>query len=366
MDVDAFAAYASDNPIDVLKITPSHLAALVADDGGAAVLPRRWLVCGGEAFTFELLARVRSLAPRCEILNHYGPTETTVGSCVLEVGDSPSPGSATVPIGRPIANTQAYVLDAGLEPLPLGVSGELCIGGAGVARGYVNRPEETGERFVDDPFAANPGARMYRTGDRARYLRDGTIEYLGRLDQQVKIRGFRVEPGEIEATLQRHPAVRQAAVVTQGEADDLRLVAYLVASPQPAGAELRSFLSQWLPEYMIPSLVVPMDGLPLTASGKIDRLALPDPALLELQREEEFVPPRNAVEEEIADIWQELLGLESVGVRDDFFALGGHSLLATQMITRIRRRHGDIPLQALFAASTVEDLAGVVLKAGER
>jgi aryl carrier-like protein len=204
---------------------------------------------------------------------------------------------------------------------------------------------------------------MYRTGDRARYLRDGSIEFLGRVDHQTKIRGFRIEPGEIEATLQRHPDIRQAAVVAHGDPDDLRLVTYLVASPQPSVSELRSFLSEWLPDYMIPSVVVPMDALPLNPSGKVDRKALPDPAHVELQREEEYVPPRNAIEEEIAAIWQELLGVERVGVRDDFFALGGHSLLATQMITRIRRSHGDIPLQALFTAPTVAALADVVQSA---
>jgi amino acid adenylation domain-containing protein len=375
MNVDSFAAYVAEQPIDVLKITPSHLAALVSDDAGAAVLPRRWLVCGGEALTSGLVTRLRSLSPRCGILNHYGPTETTVGSCVLELSapshdgegldGGPTPGG-TVPIGRPIANTSTYVLDRLGEPVPVGVVGELCIGGAGVARGYINRPDETAERFVDDAFAGVPGARMYRTGDRARYLRDGSIEFHGRVDHQTKIRGFRVEPGEVEATLQRHPDVRQAAVVAHGERDDLRLVAYLVASPQPAVAELRSFLTEWLPEYMIPSLVVPMDTLPLNPSGKVDRQALPDPALVELQREEEFIPPRNTVEEEIAEIWKELLGVDRVSVRDDFFALGGHSLLATQMITRIRKRHGDIPLQALFAAPTVAALADVVQGVGTR
>ena len=363
MNVAAFAAYAERAPIDVLKITPSHLGALIGDVGGAAILPRRWLVCGGEALTFELLARVRALSPACRILNHYGPTETTVGSCVLEPGEETSSGSAAVPIGRPIANTRAYVLGANLEPLHVGVAGELCIAGAGVTRGYVGRLEETAERFVADPFGAGPAERMYRTGDRARYLRNGNIEFLGRVDQQAKIRGFRVEPGEIEATLQRHPAVRQAAVVVHGDQEDARLVAYVVAAPQPEAGELRSFLSEWLPEYMLPRMIVPMAMLPLTPSGKVDRNALPDPAHQELQRDEAFVAPRNATEEEIAALWQELLGVERVGVNDDFFALGGHSLLATQMITRIRRRHGDIPLQALFTAPTVAALAEIVQSA---
>ncbi len=358
LDPDALADYAAAAPIDVLKITPSLLAALLAS-GAGGVLPRRWLVCGGEPFRFELLDGIRAHGSGCRILNHYGPTETTIGTCVCEVPADASWPSASVPIGRPLENTQAYIVDAAGEPTPAGVAGELWIGGAGVARGYVNRPEETAERFVADPFSAVPGARVYRTGDRARFLPDGSIEFLGRVDQQVKIRGFRVEPGEIEATLLRHPGVRQAAVAVHGDADDLRLVAYVVASPQPTEKELRSFVGEWLPEYMVPS-IVPIDALPLTPSGKVDRQALPDPAGAGLDREHEHVPPRSELEREIAEMWQELLGLDRVGVTDDFFALGGHSLLATQMITRIRRRHGEVPLRALFAAPTVAALAEVV------
>jgi aryl carrier-like protein len=278
---------------------------------------------------------------------------------VCEVLEDAAWPSATVPIGRPLENAQAYVVDAMGQPTPLGVAGELWIGGAGVARGYMNRPEETAERFAADPFSSVPGARIYRTGDRARFLPDGSIEFLGRVDQQVKIRGFRVELGEVEATLLRHPAVQQAAVVVRGAADDPRLVAYLVASPQPGAEELRSFAGEWLPEYMIPTMV-PIDLLPLTPSGKVDRQALPDPTTTDLRDAHQYVAPRTEIEQEIAGIWEELLGLDQVGVTDDFFALGGHSLLATQMITRIRRRHGNIPLRALFAAPTVGELAQVV------
>ncbi len=266
--------------------------------------------------------------------------------------------SATVPIGRPLENTRLYIVDDAQQPTPQGVAGELWVGGAGVARGYVNRSDETAERFLPDPFSDRPGARIYRTGDRARFLPDGSVEFLGRVDQQLKIRGFRVEPGEIEATLLRHPDVRQAAVVAAGDADDLRLVAYVAAAPQPTGEELRTFLGEWLPEYMIPVFAT-VDALPLTPSGKIDRNALPDPAAARVPGGD-YVAPRNEVEREIAEIWQELLGLEQVGVEDDFFALGGHSLLATQMITRVRRRHGNVPLRALFAAPTVAALAEVV------
>ena len=359
MDPDAFAAYAAAMPIDVLKITPSLLTALLAADAGA-VLPRRWLVSGGEQFTFDLLGRIRAHERGCRILNHYGPTETTIGTCVTEIVTGDDGFSANVPIGRPLDNSQAYIVDTVGQPTPLGVAGELWIGGAGVARGYVNRPDETAERFVANPFSSVPDAKAYRTGDRARFLPDGRIEFLGRVDQQVKIRGFRVEPGEIEATLLRHPGVRQAAVVVQGALDDLRLAAYVVASPQPSAEELRSFAGEWLPEYMIPSAFVMLDALPLTASGKVDRQALPDPATSNLRPGHEHVPPRTEVEHEIAEIWQELLGVEEVGVTDDFFALGGHSLLATQMITRIRRHHGNVPLRALFVAPTIAALAEAV------
>jgi hypothetical protein len=240
--------------------------------------------------------------------------------------------------------------------VPVGVAGELWIGGAGVARGYVKRPEETAQRFIADPFAGD--GRVYRTGDRARFLRGGAIEFLGRVDRQVKIRGYRVEPGEVEAALLRHPVVRQAAVVVQHTEIEPRLVAYVTASGEPAADELRSFLAEWVPAYMLPS-IVPIDVLPLTPSGKLDRQALASFHVAE-EAGSEYVAPRNELEREIAEIWQELLGVQRVGVTDDFFALGGHSLLATQMITRIRRRHRGVPLGALFNSPTVSGLAEVV------
>jgi amino acid adenylation domain-containing protein len=356
MDGAALAAYAAEHPLDVVKITPTHLRSLLAVS--EAFLPRRWLVVGGEALSWELAEQVQAAGTGCRVLNHYGPTETTVGCCTFEVepGERGTP-SATVPIGRPLAGTRAYVLDAQMEPVPVGVAGELCVGGAGVARGYVNRPDETAERFVED----RQGGHMYRTGDRVRFLRDGSIEFLGRLDHQLKIRGYRVEPGEIETALARHPAIREAAVVPARDGDgDPRLVAYFVAGSEPSLDELREFLAQSLPEYMLPSRWVPVSAFPLTASGKVDRLALPDPDSVQTQRRTEFVAPRDEVETEIAAIWSALLGVEQVGVLDDFFALGGHSLLATQAIMRIRRVYGDIPLGALFASPTVGALADVI------
>ncbi len=344
--------------IDVLKITPSHLGALLAGTDSPAVLPRRLLVVGGEALSWQLVDDVSLRAPALRIVNHYGPTETTVGICTLEVGsDSDRHRPRTVPIGRPLANARAYVVDASGEVVPAGVPGELLLGGAGVAGGYVGRAEETAARFVPDAYG---DGSVYRTGDRARALPDGTIEFLGRVDDQLKIRGYRVEPGEIEAALARHPAVKQAAVRAVADAaGNARLVAYHVTGSRVTGDELHSFLAESLPDYMIPATFVSLDALPLTASGKIDRLALPDPETT-ADRSADYVAPRNDVEAEIARIWGELLGVERVGVFDDFFELGGHSLLATQVIMRVRRVYGDVPLQAMFMAPTPAGLAEVI------
>lgn len=361
MDPDALVAHALAHPYDVLKITPSHLRTLLAGDGAEGLLPRRTLVVGGEALPWALVDRVRELAPQLEILNHYGPTEATVGCCALPVADrsAATTGAATVPIGRALAGDRVYVLGAEGDVVPAGVPGELCIGGAGVARGYIARPDETATRFVEDPFSATPGERLYRTGDRVRLLRDGTVEFLGRLDDQLKIRGNRVEPAEIEAALLRHPAVRQAAVAPrETEAGELRLVAYVVASPVPGDEELRGIVAELLPEHAIPSVYLALDALPFTPSGKVDRRALPEPE--SITGAAGYVAPRDPLEEEIAGIWSGLLKVERVGVHDDFFALGGHSLLATQAIMAIRKRHGDVPLRALLAAPTVAALADAV------
>ncbi|HZU39398.1 MAG TPA: amino acid adenylation domain-containing protein [Solirubrobacteraceae bacterium] len=355
MDGELMLGELAGEPLDVLKITPSHLRALLGASQPAAVLPRRRLVLGGEALSWELVARVRELDPELAILNHYGPTEATIGCCAHEVGETRA-DSATVPIGRPLAGVRAYVLDRAGAPVPDGVPGELCVAGAGVAAGYLG--DAHGAAFAADPFAEG---RMYRTGDRVRRLRDGAIEFLGRVDDQVKIRGFRIEPGEIEAALARHPAVRQAAVVAEpDERGELRLVGYLATSADPSVEELQAFLGRSLPEYMVPGAFATLEALPFTPSGKIDRRALAGMATTATRREAEFVGPRDEVEAQIAAIWGDLLGLEQVGVFDDFFALGGHSLLATQAIMRIRRVYGDVPLRALLAAPTVAALADVV------
>ncbi len=266
-----------------------------------------------------------------------------------------------VPIGRPIANTRIYILDGSGAPVPLGAVGELYIGGAGVARGYLNRPDLTAERFLKDPFSPAPGARMYRTGDLARYLPDGNIEFLGRNDDQVKIRGFRIEPGEIEARLAEHAAVREAAVVARGEGSAQRLVAYVVAAPEEdLAGSLRAHLSARLPDYMVPAAFVRLDALPLTPNGKLDRRALPDPDVDAYARQA-YEPPREGIEAVLAGLWQELLGVERVGRHDSFFELGGHSLLAVRLLSRLPQALGvQLPLAALFGSPDLAGLAATI------
>lgn len=360
-DASALSRQLERTPIDVLKITPSHVSALIAG-GDPRVLPRRWLVIGGERAPWDLVARVRAISD-CAILNHYGPTEATVGCCTFAVGDGPGEYEpATVPIGRPIAGTSCYVLDSRREPVALGAPGALHIGGAGVARGYVGTPELTAERFLPDPFGASPTARMYDTGDVARWLPDGTLEFLGRVDEQVKIRGYRVEPAEVESALRAHEHVREAVVVTRpGAAEDIRLVAYCTLDRDVGQAELRAHLSQWLPEFMLPSAIVVIDSLPVTPSGKIDRMALPDPDEVG-QPGADYLAPRTPVEQAIAEIWSHVLGVEQIGVQDDFFALGGHSLLATQVVAQVRSDFAvELPLHSVFTYPTVAGLAAEIV-----
>jgi amino acid adenylation domain-containing protein len=359
MAANLFAGYAAQHPIDVLKITPSHLNTLLNAPDGERALPKKYLVLGGEASTWHLIDRVRKEC-ECKILNHYGPTETTVGCCTFGVWENEVSAwaPATVPIGKPIANDAVYILDAQLEPVPVGVAGELCIGGTGVAQGYWNQPQQTAERFVRDPFSREASARIYRSGDLARFLPDGNIEFMGRIDHQVKIRGFRVEPAEVEAVLKQHPSVRQSVLVPYDDSGEKRLAAYVVGAKNPTTEELRSFLSQRLPEYMIPSAFVYLETLPLNANGKVDLQALPSVADSQAKNSREFAPARNADEEKLIAIWTEVLKLERVGIRDNFFELGGHSLLATQIISRIRKAFRvQMPLHSFLETPTVAGLA---------
>jgi thioesterase domain-containing protein/aryl carrier-like protein len=292
----------------------------------------------------------------------YGPTETTVWSTAHRTQPT-SDTAHHVPIGRPIANTQIYVLDASLQPVPIGVTGEMYIGGAGVARSYWNRPELTRERFIPDPFSAVPDARMYKSGDLGRWLADGTLEYLGRNDFQVKIRGFRIELGEIEARLLECAGVREAVVIARAEAGgDKRLVAYVVPAVgmTVSAAQLRSQLSTVLAEYMVPGAFVALESLPLTPNGKLDRKALPAPDQSAVAHRE-YVAPAGELESTIAQIWQELLGLPQVGRHDHFFELGGHSLLALQMLSRLHQASGvDVPLRELFANPTLHAFSAAI------
>jgi amino acid adenylation domain-containing protein len=352
-----------------LVLVPSLLQVLL---NAVAELDQRlphlqYWITSGEALPLELAQRFAEQMPRRLLLNLYGSSEVAADSTWYEVREGKMSGS--VPIGRPIANTQIYVLDPHLQPVPVGVPGELYIGGHGLARGYLNRPELTAERFLPHPFSREPGVRLYRMGDLVRYRPDGNLEFLGRIDDQVKIRGFRIELGEIAAVLRQHPAVREAVVLAREETPgDLRLVAYVVPTREPAPTmrELRPFLKAKLPESMLPSAFVMLEALPLTPNGKVDRHALPQPAGGRPELERSFVAPHDAFERELTDIWQDLLGVTPIGVQDDFFELGGHSLLAVRLFAHIETRMGiRLPLVTLFERPTIAHLVHGLRHHGE-
>ncbi|HEX9944091.1 MAG TPA: condensation domain-containing protein, partial [Thermoanaerobaculia bacterium] len=328
----------------------------------------RLVVASGEALPPELVRRCGERLPGARLENLYGPTEAAVDvtSWTCRAGMA-----RAVPIGHPIANTRIHLLDAGGRTAPLGVPGELCIGGLNVGRGYLDRPALTAERFVPDPYAgqAEPGARLYRTADLARTQADGAIEFLGRIDHQVKLRGFRIELGEIESVLAEHPEVREAVVLAREDGGTKRLVAYVVPAParSPSLEALRRFAAERLPDYMLPSACVRLDALPLSPNGKVDRRALPAPEAERLELEQAFVPARNPLEEALAEVWEQVLGVERVGMRDNFFALGGDSILSIQVLSRARERGIGFTLQQMFQHQTVEQLARAAsLGAGER
>jgi amino acid adenylation domain-containing protein len=345
------AARISSSAATMLQATPSTWRLLL--DAGWPGSPHLVLLCGGEALPADLAAR---LAGRGAALwNMYGPTETTIWSTLARVTD----GAAPVTIGRPIANTQVYVLDPSMQPVPVGAPGELYIGGLGLARGYRNRPDLTAERFVPDPFGTTPGARLYRTGDRVCYRRDGTLVFLGRLDSQVKLHGYRIELGEIEATLKRHPAVRAAvALIRQDTPGDQRLVAYVVPS-SPAGADmaaLRDYLRGKLPAAMIPAAFVALETLPTTPNGKLDRRALPAPARHRTTEPADHAP-RSSLERTIAAAWQAVLAADSIGIDDNFFDIGGDSLRMAQLHSRLRELLGrELTLLELFEYPSIRAL----------
>jgi acyl-coenzyme A synthetase/AMP-(fatty) acid ligase/acyl carrier protein len=357
-----------------LPFVALHQLAEVADQERAAPKSLREIITAGEQL--HITPPISALFSRlsdCKLRNQYGPSETHVVSAFTPAG-SPSDWSPLPSIGQPIANCKIYILDRYQKSVPIGVAGELWIGGAGLARGYLNRAELTAEKFIPDPFSDECGARLYKTGDLARYLPDGNIEFLGRIDHQVKIRGFRIELGEIESALGLHPAVGEAVVLAREDDEnpksgienlksDKRLVAYVVPShgPAPTTNELQAFLKEKLPEYMIPLAFVLLDALPLTPNGKVDRKVLPPPDQNRAGPEESYVAPRTPVEELLAEIWAEVLKLDKVGAHDNFFELGGHSLLATQVMSRLHDTfHLNLPLQSLFENPTIDGLARMI------
>ncbi|HJT59300.1 MAG TPA: alpha/beta fold hydrolase, partial [Ktedonobacteraceae bacterium] len=390
----AMAAYGAQFPLDVLKIVPSHLSALLSGCSAQQaqhLLPRRSLVLGGEALSPSLLLRLRQLGAGCCVINHYGPTETTIGSLVNVLGILEPGGElpeymlegavrrhgGSVPIGRPIANCEAFVLDGTQQLVPVGVTGELYLGGMGLATGYLHQEEQTRQRFVAHPFRQDAGVRLYKTGDLVYWSEEGQLVFVGRSDSQIKLHGYRIELGEIEAVIGRHPNVRDCVVLLRGEesaqSGEGRLVAYVVARqhPAPSSQDLRNFVGEQLPAYMIPSAFVFLRMLPLTTNGKVDRQQLSavngkvDPRTLlagdQSAEAKTFVQPRDAFEFQLLRIWEEILNIRPISVMDDFFDLGGHSILAVRLMSHVHKQFGqDLALATLFQNPTVADLAIVL------
>ncbi|GAA2787234.1 hypothetical protein GCM10010452_14370 [Crossiella cryophila] len=358
--------------ITIMEITPAYYREVLRtlQPGDPRLHGLRLMNVGSDVVTVEDARQWAATGLPGRFLCNYGPTEATVTCLLHPIATVPDEAraEAALPIGRPVPGTRAYIVDRHGDPVPVGVPGELLLGGIRLARGYHRRPELTAEKFVPDPFGAEPGARLYRTGDLVRYLPDGTIEFLGRIDQQVKLRGFRIELGEIEAVLAQHPAVRAAVVVARDvQPGDRRLVAYLVPQDRtPEITDLRTFAAERLPEYMMPGLWTFLPELPLTPSKKVDRKALPQPEIDRPDLESPYLAPRTPTEHIVSGIWGEVLGLSRIGVEDDVFALGAHSLLATRVLARLNVVFGiDLPLRRLFEATTVATLAEAVLQAIE-
>ncbi|PJI70648.1 non-ribosomal peptide synthetase [Pseudomonas asiatica] len=352
-DPDGFASYMAQHQVGVLKLVPSHLQGLLQAARAADVLPAEALILGGEACSWGLLEKIRELRPACRVINHYGPTETTVGVLTFEPGQ-PLPGCRTVPVGRPLGNACAQVLDGYLNPLAAQVPGELYLGGQGVAQGYLGQPALTAERFVP----TEGGARLYRTGDRARLTADGLVEFIGRADDQVKIRGYRVEPGEVGRVLAGLPGVNEAVVLAlplEGDAERLQLVAYGVADAGVTVQQLQAQLQARLPDYMVPAHILLLERLPLTANGKLDKRALLAPGAVSRG----YVAPQGDIEEKLAAVWADVLKLEQVGSTDNFFELGGDSILSLQIIARAKRQGIRITPKQLFEQQTIAQLAQV-------
>jgi len=354
LESSALLRYMAEQSVTCAYFVPSMLGVLVQEPRLSECRSLRYVINGGEKLPLAVMRGFQKLS-KAELIHSYGPTEVTVGATEWPC----EAGAERVLIGRPVGNAHAYVLDEQMEPLPLGVAGELYIGGVGVGRGYIGQAALTAERFVPDPFSGKVGARLYRTGDVVKYDDEAHLEFMGRVDDQVKLRGYRIELGEIEAVLRRRQQVREAVVVMRDESGEQRLVAYVVGEAGPN--ELRDFLRQHLPEYMIPAAWVQLEALPLTANGKVDRRALPDPDSQRPELSSAYIAPRTAVEREIAEVWQEVLGLETVGVDDNFFDLGGHSLHALRVHGKLCAKFGDeLTLVQLFQFPTISALAGLL------
>ncbi|MFN6567373.1 amino acid adenylation domain-containing protein [Dendronalium sp. ChiSLP03b] len=357
----------AEQQITVIALVPSMLRVLLEQKGIENCQTLRHITCGGEALPVKLIEDFFSKLNLNNVLhNCYGPTEASIDATFWKCQHDSN--YLIAPIGRPIANTQIYILDEDLQPVGVGDLGELHIGGAGLARGYFKRPDLTREKFIPNPFSQEPGARLYKTGDLARYLGDGNIEYVGRLDSQVKIRSFRIELGEIEAVLAQHPAVQQSVVIAKEDVlGDKYLVAYIVVDRDRAAKtdEVRRFLKQRLPDYMMPSTFVILEALPMTPNGKVDRRALPEPAQIRQELEETFVAPRDEMELQLVKIWQKILGVNPIGIRDNFFSLGGHSLVAVRVLAQVEKVFKkNLPVSTLLQNPTIEQLA-VILRQSE-
>ncbi|NEP28402.1 non-ribosomal peptide synthetase, partial [Moorena sp. SIO3I6] len=352
-----------ENQVTTLWLT-AGLFQLMVEEQLENLKSLKQLLAGGDVLSVTHVQKVVEKLPGCQLINGYGPTENTTFTCCFPV-KADSNLEKSVPIGKPISNTQVYILDSQLQPVPIGVPGELHIGGDGLATGYHNRPELTSDKFIVNPFDKSQATRLYKTGDLGRYLPDGNIEFIGRIDHQVKIRGYRIETGEIEATLTQHPTVKETVVLAREDNyGNKGLVAYLVLESEIIEVseteqidKLKHYLKQQLPEYMIPSRFVLLSQLPLTPNGKVDRKALPAPDLA-ISASTEYMAPETETQKVLAEIWAEVLGIEQVGIHDNFFDLGGHSLMATQVVSRVRQAFGnELTLQGLFESPTIAGIA---------
>jgi acyl-coenzyme A synthetase/AMP-(fatty) acid ligase/acyl carrier protein len=357
--------------ISILEVVPSLLLMMLDNieintPSCFRLAELRWLLLTGEALPPKLCNRWLDHYPNIPMMNAYGPTECSDDVTHYPIYEPPAVETLNIPIGRAIANTYLYILNEQLQPVPIGVSGELYVGGIGVGRGYLNNSERTVQVFISNPFVQEPGSRIYKTGDKARYLSDGNIEFLGRIDDQVKIRGYRIELGEIEAILGQQPGVKECVVIVrEDQPNDVRLVAYIVPDkkldPQNLPSLLRHLLKQKLPEYMVPSTFVILESLPLTPNGKVDRRTLPVPDKSSFAREANFIPARNYLELKLTSIWEVCLDIHPIGVQDNFFEIGGHSLLALNIMAQIQEQLGkNLPLATLLNNPTIEQLASII------